>query len=299
MPIPAAWHADPDFIVRRDATHWHAYWLVANMPNGDFKASQKRLAAYYGTDPKVCDLPRIMRLAGTLHLKDPVRPFLVMIEADNNARDPRNARGAAELLAWLPEITPAKRTAVALPTGEPVSLEIVRAMLAHLDPGCDRNEWRDIIAAIRAAPVPGDDDESGRRDIAHEWSAGEYQGGPPDNYHGPDDVARVFDDMEPPEPGDDHKIHFGSLVTRARAAGYRGAISIREAEASERFQAFAETHAASDFMAGVIEASQSAIRPMPKPPERAPSSAFVEMATRIVAEERRRGEELARRWGPK
>ncbi|MGC2414575.1 MAG: hypothetical protein WA459_18000 [Stellaceae bacterium] len=84
-PIPAAWHAEPDFIVRRDATHWHAYWLVADLPPDGFKAAQKRLAMHYGTDPKVCDLPRIMRLAGTLHLKDPNRPLLVTIEGDSDA----------------------------------------------------------------------------------------------------------------------------------------------------------------------------------------------------------------------
>jgi len=46
VPTPAAWHAEPDFIVRRDPTHWHAYWLVSDMPRGDFKTAQKRLAAY-------------------------------------------------------------------------------------------------------------------------------------------------------------------------------------------------------------------------------------------------------------
>jgi hypothetical protein len=292
------------------------------MPTGDFKIVQKRLAAYYGTDRKVSDLPRIMRLAGTLHLKDPARLFLVAIEADGNARDPENARSAAELLAGLPEITAAKRTATApptgelvslelsqitaakrtpgaLPTGEPVSLEILRAMLAHLDPGCDRNEWRDIIAAIRAAPVHRDDDESERREIAHDWSAGEYHDGPPGNYDGPDDVDSVFDDMEPPQPGDHEKIHFGSLVTRARGAGYCGAISIREAETCDRFRAITVGVDVSDFTAQVIGASQGAIKPMLKPPECKPSSAFVEMAKRIVAEERRRGEDFTRRWGLK
>src|ERR1700745_3199698 len=96
VPTPAAWHAEPDFIVRRDATHWHAYWLVGDMPTGDFKIVQKRLAAYYGTDRKVSDFPRIMRLAGTLHLKDPARLFLVAIEADGNASNPEKAPSPVE-----------------------------------------------------------------------------------------------------------------------------------------------------------------------------------------------------------
>src|SRR5215472_14216161 len=31
VPTPTAWQAKPDFLVRRDPTHWHAYWLVADM----------------------------------------------------------------------------------------------------------------------------------------------------------------------------------------------------------------------------------------------------------------------------
>jgi hypothetical protein len=41
---------------------------------------QARLAAHYGTDPKVCNESRVMRLAGTLHLKNPSQPLLVRIE---------------------------------------------------------------------------------------------------------------------------------------------------------------------------------------------------------------------------
>ncbi len=294
-PIPAVWHAEPDFIVRRDAGHWHAYWLVAALPLAEFKAAQKRLAARYGTDPKVCDLPRIMRLAGTLHLKDPNRPLLVRIEGDSGARFPEIARSAAELMAELPEIAATKRPTGAVPTGEPVSLDIIRDMLGYLDSGCDRNQWRDVIAAIRAAPVADDDDESGRRQLAHQWSE------PAHNYTGTDDVDRVFDDMEPPEPGDHLKIHFGSLVTRARAAGYTGPISIKEAEAHARFLQIAGEHAErtaeAAFWERLIEASGGAIRRMSPPDDRPPSPAFVERMKQIVADERRRGEEIARKWG--
>jgi hypothetical protein len=32
-PMPERWHTEPDFIVHRDATHWHAYWRVCDFPN--------------------------------------------------------------------------------------------------------------------------------------------------------------------------------------------------------------------------------------------------------------------------
>jgi hypothetical protein len=49
-PDPEQWHVDPDFLVHRDATHWHAYWRVDDMPVAEFTRAQKRLIAYYGSD---------------------------------------------------------------------------------------------------------------------------------------------------------------------------------------------------------------------------------------------------------
>ncbi len=54
----------------------HNYWKLA--PGADvaaFPAVQKQLAAYYGTDPSVHDLPRVMRVPGFFHRKG--EPFLV------------------------------------------------------------------------------------------------------------------------------------------------------------------------------------------------------------------------------
>jgi hypothetical protein len=213
LPMPKTWHVRPSFVTQRDATHWHAYWLVTGMALTDFTSAQKRLAAHYGTDPAVHDLPRVMRLAGSYHQKDPAHPFLVKIAADA----PVLRYSAAAVLDGLLEIAEEAKSTTSAPTGEPVSLDIVRDMLAVLDPGCDRNRWRDIGAAIHAAPVPGDYDESGRRGLFHDWSAGA-----PDLYDEAE-TDKVFDTMPPIEGG----IHFGTLVKLARDAGYTGSSSIR------------------------------------------------------------------------
>jgi hypothetical protein len=63
------WHERPDFIVERNATHFHAYWIVTDLPPAEFRNVQRWLANHYGSDPKVCNPSRVMRLAGTLHLK--------------------------------------------------------------------------------------------------------------------------------------------------------------------------------------------------------------------------------------
>src|SRR3546814_8871999 len=82
MPAPIP----PAIVCESSPGKHHAYWPVADMPLGDFKRAQQSLAALYGGDPAVCDLPRIMRLPGYTHAKgepfasrllhcDPVKPW--------------------------------------------------------------------------------------------------------------------------------------------------------------------------------------------------------------------------------
>ncbi len=67
-PPAVAWHVMPDIIIDGRAG-LHAYWLVDDCPLDAFPSAQKRLASYYGTDPAVHDLPRVMRLPGTINRK--------------------------------------------------------------------------------------------------------------------------------------------------------------------------------------------------------------------------------------
>lgn len=76
----------PPIVCETSPGKFHAYWPIAGMPIADFKRAQKALAATYRGDTKVCDLPRVMRLPGYLHMKgepfrsrllhcDPVKPW--------------------------------------------------------------------------------------------------------------------------------------------------------------------------------------------------------------------------------
>jgi putative DNA primase/helicase len=87
LPQPV-WHQRPDLVVRRDALHWHAYWLCSGMALDEFCASQKRLIRHYKTDPAVFDLSRVMRVPGFLHQK--AAPCLVHFE------DIRHANSVAD-----------------------------------------------------------------------------------------------------------------------------------------------------------------------------------------------------------
>ena len=63
----------PDWIVQSSPGRWHAYWKVEDCPLSEFSAMQTALAAKYNGDPKVKDLPRVMRLPGFVHQK--AQPF--------------------------------------------------------------------------------------------------------------------------------------------------------------------------------------------------------------------------------
>ena len=84
IPEPYEWHVEPDMIVRRDSSHWHAYWVLADKetyPVSKFRRDQLMLAKWYGTDPSICNLSRVMRLPGTLHQKG--TPVLVTVAESN------------------------------------------------------------------------------------------------------------------------------------------------------------------------------------------------------------------------
>lgn len=71
---PAAFGLRPNIWVRSGRGQ-HFYWLLTvGEPLSLFTPAQKAIAAKLGTDPKVCDLGRVMRLPGTLHLKDRSNP---------------------------------------------------------------------------------------------------------------------------------------------------------------------------------------------------------------------------------
>ena len=59
----------PHIIIESSPNKWHAYWLVNNCELEKFKPLQQALADKFDGDKAVCDLPRVMRLAGFSHNK--------------------------------------------------------------------------------------------------------------------------------------------------------------------------------------------------------------------------------------
>lgn len=70
----------PSAVVESSPGKHHVYWLVTGWPLEQFRDAQRALAEHYGSDVKVCDLPRVMRLPGFIHRKgEPFRTRLLQL----------------------------------------------------------------------------------------------------------------------------------------------------------------------------------------------------------------------------
>lgn len=71
----------PQIVVESSPQRFHAYWLVRDCSLDEFTLLQAAIAAQFGGDPVVKDLPRVMRVPGFLHQKG--EPFLTRIHETN------------------------------------------------------------------------------------------------------------------------------------------------------------------------------------------------------------------------
>jgi hypothetical protein len=76
---------EPHMIIESSKGRYHAYWLVDDCPLDKFSMYQKAIAKKFNSDPKVCDLPRVMRLPGFNHCKG--EPYPVKVKW-HNSRSP-------------------------------------------------------------------------------------------------------------------------------------------------------------------------------------------------------------------
>ncbi len=201
-----AWHVEPDFIVARDDTHAHVYWLVGDCPVDQFTTAQLRLIKFYGSDPAVHDLPRVLRVPGTRHMKDPKHARVLKLIEMREMWEPKRSVGA--LMAGLPELDPEelKRHKSGSSAGDPITEKVLLATLAEI-PSDDlrRADWKDVVGGIRATNLVGDTDGERRRAIAHAWM--KKGGHPIGNYDDAEGIDQVFDGMPPRDGG----LGYGSL----------------------------------------------------------------------------------------
>ncbi len=173
---------EPHIIVQSSPGKWHVYWLVdVDFPLDMFTPIQKAIAAKYGTDDKVNDLSRVMRLPDFYHCKG--EQEMVTLEQINK-KLPRYSYGqiiegldldlepnwlALPVPDYMLKAVAENRdltNGIVLPrreTGE------VAEMLRYLNPGCGYADWRDVSFAL--AEEFGEEG----RDLFISWSAGNIE----------------------------------------------------------------------------------------------------------------------------
>lgn len=86
IPLPAQWVVAPHIIVQRDPTHYHAYWLLdGDCEAAEWSIAQKQIALHYGSDDKIVNPDRVMRVPGFNHQKDLTNPQLYELVYNNPA----------------------------------------------------------------------------------------------------------------------------------------------------------------------------------------------------------------------
>lgn len=83
-PLPAKFDLQPHLIVNTSPKKYHCYWLVSDMPLESFTLYQQALAEKFDADPKVKDLPRVMRVAGFYHNKNKPFPIKIIKKLERN-----------------------------------------------------------------------------------------------------------------------------------------------------------------------------------------------------------------------
>jgi len=108
-PLPTEWPLYPHLIAETSPGRFHAYWFVDGLPLDKFKLVQLAVALWFGSDSKVCDLSRVMRLPGFLHRKG--EPFMSrIVEMHDHPRFTANEIMAAFPPAEMKRITPSAIT---------------------------------------------------------------------------------------------------------------------------------------------------------------------------------------------
>lgn len=133
-PVQAA-ALPPHCIVESSPGRWHAYWIVDDCLLEQFKPMQRALAERFSGDPKVCDLPRVMRLPSFEHRKrEPFTSKVLVLDVDRPPYRLAEMMQAFELEAAQP------------PTPAPVKLA-TRRTLPDVIPQGERNNTLLSLAA--------------------------------------------------------------------------------------------------------------------------------------------------------
>lgn len=169
----AAWNPAPAFVVMSSPGKFHTYWPVHSY--GDvarYKTVQRKLRQLFNGDRKVIDATRVLRLPGTLHLKDPANPHIVACYALNGYGRQTTVEALENSLQHITVVDAGDMERQPLGAGDQApSLEWLNYAMTLVDPGdLDRDEWLAITAAVKQAGWSLTD-ESTLRSMWDQWCA--------------------------------------------------------------------------------------------------------------------------------
>lgn len=154
----------PNLVVETSPGNIQAIWLIRDIPLTQFKPMQQALAKRFGSDPSVCDLPRVFRLAGTVNHKR-AEPFLTRtLHVDDAEPMAFNLFAEAMGLDAGSKLPVTKVADSSEDIHPPSKIDKIQAALAIL-PSDDRDTWVSVGMALNAGLG-----ESGLV-IFKEWSA--------------------------------------------------------------------------------------------------------------------------------
>ncbi len=120
MAPPETWPLEPSLLVESSPGKLHAYWFVDGMAVEEFSAVQQALIKVFGSDKSIQDLPRVMRLPGFFHMKDPNARHLVNVTNESGGLP----YTADAIKAAFPPVRVAKSSAKPTPDDDPVVVEL-------------------------------------------------------------------------------------------------------------------------------------------------------------------------------
>lgn len=125
------WALPPHVVVESSPGRFHAYWLVdQSVALSEFTGLQRRLAKLFGGDPKVHDLPRVLRLPGFIHRKG--APFRTRVVRERIAIPRYSYRELITALAEVRVNDQVRDSRSDTPTIEPDQPANVKAAIGYL-----------------------------------------------------------------------------------------------------------------------------------------------------------------------
>lgn len=145
----------PTFATVSSPGKYHVYWSVTPYSSNErFTQLQRKLAQVFHGDKRIIDATRVMRVPGTIHLKNPAAPHLVTCHALGGYGHPLTVDQLETVYISVNVIDggTGQRHDLGDPDLAAPSLDWLRYALTLIDPNTlDRAEWIAVTAAVKQA----------------------------------------------------------------------------------------------------------------------------------------------------